>query len=103
MTPELPPGGHGGAHCLKLHLARPYTAILTAGLVTSIAATIRGLQHTIASTAGMVVIGTVAFQVVLLINQLSQFHEYREANRIRRDARRRSRQDGAAPPGPPAS
>jgi len=102
MIRELAAGAHWLDHWLKIHLGRPYTAILTIGLVTSMVATVRGLQHTIASTAGLVVVGTVAFQVVLLINQLSQFHEYREAIRIRREARRLARQGGAAPPEPPA-
>jgi hypothetical protein len=99
MIRELTAAAHRLDHWLKVHLGRPYTAILTAGLVTSIVATARGLQHTITSTAGFVVIGTVAFQVALLINQL---HEYREAIRIRRQARRQARKEGAAPPQPPA-
>ena len=102
MIRELTGAAHWLDHWLKINLGRPYTTILTIGLVTSIVATVRGLQHSIDSTAGLVVVGTVAFQLALLINQLSQFHDYREAIRFRREARRR-RKEGAAPPEPPAS
>ena len=103
MIRELAAGAHWLDHWLKIHLGRPYTAILTIGLVTSIVATVRGLEHSIASTAGLAVVGSIAFQVALLINQLSQFHDYREAIRIRREARRLASQEGAARPEPPAS
>jgi hypothetical protein len=102
MIRELTGAAHALDHWLKINLGRPYTAILTAGLVLSIIATVRGLQQSLGSTGGAVTIAaTVAFQFGLLINQLSQFHEYREARRSRREARRRARED--AGPEPPAS
>jgi len=70
---------------LKERVGRPYTAILGVGLTLSIAATTQNLSDAIEHGRSPVVLaGTVVFEVALLINQLAQFHEYREHVRARR-------------------
>lgn len=74
---------------LREHLGRPYLAILGVGLVFGIIATFGELGHEISSGASILKLGfLIAFQVALLINQLAQFHDYREERRQRREAKR---------------
>jgi hypothetical protein len=75
---------------LHEHLGRPYTAILGIGLVFGIIDGVRGLTAAMADGAGdgIKVMAMVVFQVALLINQLGQFHEYRQLREARRAAKR---------------
>jgi hypothetical protein len=80
---------------LKHHIGRPYTVVLGASLIAGIVTAIQSLMKEIGTTTHVTtLVGAVAVQTLLLINQLGQLHEYREANRIRREARRR-RKTGA--------
>jgi len=74
---------------MREHLGRSYTAILGAGLVLSIISTLHGLGQAIgSSTSVLKIFAVVLFQLALLINQLGQFHDYRQERRLRREARR---------------
>lgn len=76
---------------LREHLGRPYLAILGVGLVLGIIATIGELSKEVSSGASIIkLLALVVFQVALLINQLAQFHDYREERRQRREAKRAS-------------
>ena len=82
---------------LKAHLGRLYNTILASSLGMGIVASVDTLQKALGSTAGVASVAfTVAIQTALLINQLSQLHEYRQAGRERRAARRAA-QDGKTP------
>ena len=73
---------------LKQRLGRPYTAILGVGLTLGIIATVKSLKVAIETGHNPYVLaGTVVFEAALLINQLAQFHEYRQHVRARRRAK----------------
>jgi Zn-dependent protease with chaperone function len=75
---------------LRQHLGRPYIALLGVGLVYGIIASVFGLSHAMQSGVSVLkLLAMVLFQLALLINQLGQFHEYRQDRRSRREARRR--------------
>jgi Zn-dependent protease with chaperone function len=66
---------------LRQHLGRPYIALI---------ASVFGLSHAMQSGVSVLkLLAMVLFQLALLINQLGQFHEYRQDRRSRREARRR--------------
>jgi len=57
--------------------------------MASIVASLRGLGHAMGSSPDILKIaGLVAFQLILLVNQLAQFHDYRQEAKARRAARR---------------
>ena len=77
---------------LKSRLGRPYTAILGAGLSLGIVATIKSLAAAIQTGRDpLALVATVVFEAALLINQLAQFHEYRQQTRARRRERAEAR------------
>jgi hypothetical protein len=83
---------------LKTHVGRPYTIVLVIGLVGSITASIKAITTEFASTGNIAVAaGTIAMDIILLVNQLAQFHEYREFSRERRAARKAAK--SPSPPG----
>jgi hypothetical protein len=83
-------GAHQLDAWLHRHVGRSYTAILGAGLVFGIIASVRGLGHAMGSSTSVLrILATVVFQLALLVNQLGQFHDYRQERRQRREARRR--------------
>ncbi|HZK98430.1 MAG TPA: hypothetical protein VFC47_00895 [Caulobacteraceae bacterium] len=85
-------GAHWLDTWLRDHLGRAYTATLGAGLVIGIIATVHGLASSFATTTNVLkIIAVAAFQLALLINQLAQFHEYREDRLRRREERQRAR------------
>jgi hypothetical protein len=70
---------------MKEHVGRTYTVILTIGLVASISANVQGIETKLQHPGNLVTIAlTVAVDVVLLVNQLAQLHEYRQARRARK-------------------
>ena len=78
---------------LKHTVGRPYNMALGAGLVLSIIATVRTIETQLSSRANLVGLGfAVLFEATLLINQLAQLHEFREAVRTRREARQTERE-----------
>lgn len=80
---------------LREHLGRPYLALLGVGLVFGIIATVGELDHEIRSGSSVLKLGFLAaFQVALLINQLAQFHDYRQERRQRKQAKRAAAPDG---------
>ncbi|HUO12250.1 MAG TPA: hypothetical protein VMU37_05785, partial [Caulobacteraceae bacterium] len=82
---------------LKEHIGRPYTIILGSSLATGIVVTAQNLTHLLSgpnkpSLANLgVILGTGLVQVALLINQLAQFHEFRQYVRDQRAARKAGR------------
>jgi hypothetical protein len=83
-------GAHWLDAWLRQHLGRPYLALLGAGLVYGIIASVFSLGHAMHSRASVLkILAMVLFELALLINQLGQFHEYRQDRRSRREARRR--------------
>ncbi len=75
---------------LNRRIGAAYRVVLSIGLGVSIAASWKSLITAFHTTANLlVIIGTVAFQIALLINQLAQVHQRRQA-RIRRRAVRRA-------------
>jgi hypothetical protein len=77
---------------LKQKVGRPYNLALGAGLVLSIAATARTIATQLSSRANLIGLGfAVLFEATLLINQLAQLHEFRQAVRTKRAARRATR------------
>jgi len=82
---------------LKAHLGRPYTIILASSLGAGIAAAAANLGRlfdkpvTPSITSVAALVGAGVIQVVLLINQLAQLHEYRQFARERRAARREAK------------
>ncbi|HWA61524.1 MAG TPA: hypothetical protein VG939_09115 [Caulobacteraceae bacterium] len=64
---------------LHRNFGRPYMAMLGVGLVLGLGDNLSGLSRDLASKGATSKILVVAvFQVALLINQLAQFHEYRQ-------------------------
>jgi hypothetical protein len=99
---EIVKGAHALDHWLKLRVGRIYTGLLVIGLVGGIIASVNGLSQAVHSERGLAATaGIVVFQLALLINQLAQFHEYREAVRIRRESRRLARAKDTSPQPPP--
>jgi len=78
---------------LKTKVGRPYTILLTIALVAGMAANIRAAVLQVRSGGNLAVIGaTIAVYAILLVNQLAQLHEYRQAVHARRAARKAQRQ-----------
>jgi hypothetical protein len=78
---------------LKDHLGRPYNAALGVALVLGIGASAKSVNQAfharIVSLETLAVLAaTVLFQIVLLVNQLAQLHDFNEEIRQRREARR---------------
>jgi hypothetical protein len=73
---------------MQRQFGTPYRIVLSAGLVASIGASWNALVTTIHSSTNVaIIIATVLFQTLLLINQLAQMHQRRRA-RVRRKALR---------------
>jgi len=72
---------------LREHLGRPYLAALGVGLVLGIIATVQQLAEDIGSDSVLKLSLFVAFQAALLVNQLAQFHDYRQERKARRAAK----------------
>jgi hypothetical protein len=71
---------------MQRQFGTPYRVVLSAGLVASISASWSALVTTIHSSTNVaIIIATVVFQTLLLINQLAQMHQRRRA-RVRRRA-----------------
>jgi hypothetical protein len=91
-------GAHWLDDWLKAHLGRLYNLVLGAGLGLGISAAVNSLQKEIGEGVGAwKLAGLIAFQLVLLLNQLAQLREFREIVRARRAARRAARKTGASP------
>jgi len=82
-------GAHWLDDWLKVHLGRLYNLVLGAGLGLGISAAINALEKEIGQgVAAWKLAGLIAFQMLLLLNQLAQLREFRETPRARRAARR---------------
>ena len=82
-------GAHWLDAWLKAHLGRLYNAALGVGLGLGISAAVAGVAKEIGSgVSELKIAGLVAFQLVLLVNQLAQLREFRDERRKRRAARR---------------
>lgn len=74
----------------RTHFGRAYAAALGTGLVIGIIATVEELGKAISSGVDVLKLaGLVLFQGVLLVNQLAQFHDFRQEVRQRREERRK--------------
>ena len=81
---------------LREHMGRAYSGVLGVGLVLGIGASFDALSHAMSSGTSIAkLVGMVLFELALLVNQLAQFHEFRQERRQRRAARRGG---GTAPP-----
>jgi hypothetical protein len=70
---------------MQRQFGTPYRVVLSAGLVASISASWNALVTTIHSTTNVaIIIATVLFQTLLLINQLAQIHQRRRARARRK-------------------
>ena len=85
MIPKLIHGAHRLDAWLKLNVGRPYTFILSVGLIIAMVDGVRQLSNTL-SEGGRVLSGhlltfsiTLVFQAALLINLLAQWREHRSA------------------------
>ena len=88
-------GAHWLDAWLKAHLGRLYNFVLGAGLGLGISAAVNELQKEIGQgAAAWKLAGLIAFQALLLLNQLAQLREFREGVRARRAARRAARRGG---------
>jgi hypothetical protein len=88
MIREIVRGAHALDAWLRERFGRPYVALLTVGLVLGIIESVKNLIHTAETTPDVVKVAlAIAFQLALLINQLAQFHQYREERRARKAAR----------------
>ena len=82
---------------LKSELGRPYETILSAGLVISITGTLKALTDALdggksGHPVDIAKMGlTLVFEVALLVNQLAQLSERREARRQRKAAARNAK------------
>ncbi|MBS0412166.1 MAG: hypothetical protein JSR86_19755 [Proteobacteria bacterium] len=85
---------------LREHLGRPYLAALGVGLVLGIIATVQQLVEDIGSDSVLKLSLFVVFQAALLVNQLAQFHDYRQERRQRRADKAARAADGGAGPAP---
>ena len=82
-------GAHWLDHWLKEHLGRLYNLILGVGLGLGISAAVDLLQKELAQgVRAWKIAGLIAFQLLLLLNQLAQLREFREDVRARRAERR---------------
>lgn len=98
MIREIAEGAYRLDHWLKSRIGRLYSALLSVGLVGGIIASARSLLHAVGSPQNLAALAvTVVFQVALLVNQLGQLHEFRQAVHARREARRIARKGAAAP------
>ncbi len=80
---------------LKHRIGRPYTILLTVALVAGMSANIRAAVVEVENGRNLIVVTvTIAVYAVLLINQLAQLHEYRQASRARREERRAAKTKG---------
>jgi len=100
MIREILAAAHRFDHWLRLRVGRLYTLVLAFSLVAGIGATARSIGKAIDSPAGVGAVVAIAVQAALLVNQLAQLHEYREAAAIRRQARRREKPSAAEPAAP---
>jgi hypothetical protein len=81
---------------LKAHLGRPYNTALGIALGLGIGASVNAIDRAfhaklVSWQTLAILAATVVFQLVLLINQLAQLHDFREETRQRRAARREKR------------
>jgi hypothetical protein len=90
MISKLVHGAHRLDAWLKLNVGRPYTLILSVGLVIAMIDGVSQLSHTL-SEGGEILSGhlltfsvTLVFQAALLINLLAQWHEHRSARENRK-------------------
>ena len=82
-------GAHSVDTWLKAHLGRVYNLVLGLGLGLGIGAAINSLTKEFGAGVGAwKLAGLIAFQLLLLLNQLAQLHDMREQRRQRRAARR---------------
>jgi hypothetical protein len=76
---------------MKQHVGRTYTIVLMVGLVASLSANVREVEAQISHAGNLLTITlTVAVDLVLIVNQIAQLHEYRQA-RLERKAERKAR------------
>jgi hypothetical protein len=79
---------------MKAHVGRTYTVILTVGLVASVSANVRQVEAAVSHAGNLAVIAlTVVLDLILIVNQVAQLHEYRQARRERK-AERKARPSG---------
>lgn len=91
-------GAHWLDAWLKEHLGRIYNLILGLGLGLGISAAITSLQKELGAGAGAwKLAGLIAFQAVLLVNQLAQLREFRNDARARRAERKAVRRGERSP------
>jgi hypothetical protein len=84
-------GAHWLDAWLKQHLGRVYNVVLGLGLGLGISAAVNTLTKEVGEGANAWKLGAlIAFQALLLLNQLAQLREFREVVRQRRAARRGS-------------
>ena len=82
-------GAHWLDAWLKEHLGRVYNVVLGMGLGLGISAAVNSLTKELGAGVGAwKLAGLIAFQAVLLLNQLAQLRDFREERRLRREARR---------------
>ena len=75
---------------MKEHVGRTYTIVLAIGLIASISANVRGIETKLQHPGNLVtIVLTVAVDIVLLVNQLAQLHEYRQARHARKASARK--------------
>lgn len=78
---------------LREHIGRPYLAALWVGLILGIIAAFEDLLKDLGRHDNVLKLSLfIAFQAALLVNQLAQFHDYREQRMRQREARARRRQ-----------
>ncbi len=81
-------GAHGLDAWLKDHLGRIYNTVLGIGLGLGISAAVNDLTKELGQGVGAwKLAGLIAFQALLLLNQLAQLREMREQRRRRRAAK----------------
>ena len=82
-------GAHWLDAWLKEHLGRVYNVVLGMGLGLGISAAVNSLTKELGAGVGVwKLAGLIAFQAVLLLNQLAQLRDFREERRLRREARK---------------
>lgn len=85
-------GAHWLDAWLKEHLGRIYNMVLGLGLGLGISAAVNSLTKELGAGASVWRLsGLIAFQAVLLLNQLAQLRDFRNDARQRRAARRTER------------
>lgn len=83
---------------LKDRVGWPYNTLLTVALGLGISTTVKTISTAIFSPKAFASLGlALAFQVVLLINQLAQLQQSREERRARREARRARKAQASTP------